>query len=35
MTFPYRVRAAWIQSNGILKGAPDNTACVACTRMSI
>jgi hypothetical protein len=35
MPFPYRVRAAWIQSSGILKGAPGNTAYVACIRMSI
>jgi hypothetical protein len=24
MSFPYRLCAAWIQSNGILNGAPDN-----------
>jgi hypothetical protein len=32
MSFPYSVRAAWIQSSGILKGALDNTAYVACIR---
>jgi hypothetical protein len=28
MPFPYRVPVAWIQSNGTLKGAPDNAAAL-------